>query len=131
MLRNICQYNLKYLITNMKYKQYNEMLAKRKRIEGYFSQKDFRAFVEQLIDSGWLNELEAEIAEQALKSGYANLTDQEKSVFDKILEDNTNKECKNCYGKILWSKMFETVENGGYCSECISSKKDRERMTLC
>lgn len=102
----------------MKYKQYYEMLAKRKRIEGYFSQKDFRAFVEQLIDSKWLNDLEAEIAKQALKSGYANLTDQEKSVFDKILEDNTQQKCKHCNKEIPWSEMFKTVYNGGYCKKC-------------
>lgn len=83
-----------------------------------FAEEDFEGFVEDLIKSGRLEEKEEGIAKRMLDRGYDSLSDKQKYVFDKAIEENYVEECKRCACDIPWSEMLEALDNGGYCNYC-------------
>lgn len=89
---------------------------------------EFKGFVQALIDSGRIEGKEAGIAKCMLDKGYDALSDKQKYVFDKMIENNTIAECKRCGCDIPWSEMLEALDNGGYCNYCqyMMEKIDKE-----
>lgn len=83
-----------------------------------FLEDDFEGFLQDLINSGRLDDKEAGIAKRVLDKGYDSLSDKQKYVFDKMIDNNSVEECKRCGCDIPWSEMLEALENGGYCSYC-------------
>ena len=93
-----------------------------------YNEEDFNYYVGDLIASGRLNEKEAGIAKQMLDQGYDSLSDKQKYVFDKAIENNSMKECKRCSSDIPWCEMIEALDNGGLCGWCqhFKEKMDEE-----
>jgi len=93
-----------------------------------FLGEDFKVFVRDLIDSGRLEEKELGIAKRMLDKGYDTLSDKQRYVFDKIIEDNIVEKCQRCGLDIPFNEMFEALENGGYCNYCqhMMEKIDKE-----
>ena len=93
-----------------------------------FFEEDFEGFVQDLIGSGRLDEKEAGIAKRMLDKGYDTLSDKQKFVFDKAIENNVIKECQRCGSDIPWCEMLEALDNGGYCNYCqhMMEKIDKE-----
>lgn len=91
-------------------------------------EEDFEGFVQDLIGSGRLDEKEAGIAKRMLDKGYDTLSDKQKFVFDKAIENNVIKECQRCGCDIPWCEMLEALDNGGYCNYCqhMMEKIDKE-----
>ena len=83
-----------------------------------YHEEGFNGFVEELIKSSRLEGKEAGIAKQMLDKGYDSLSEKQKFVFDKAIENNTIDECQRCGEDIPWCEMFEALDNGGYCSYC-------------
>lgn len=83
-----------------------------------YREEDFNGFVEELIDSSRLEGKEAGIAKLMLDKGYGSLSDKQKFVFDKAIENNSVDECKRCGEDISWCEMLEALDNGGYCCYC-------------
>lgn len=83
-----------------------------------FSEEDFEGFVLDLIHSGRLNDKEAGIAKRMLDKGYDTLSEKQKFVFDKAIENNTVNECQRCAIDIPWCEMLEALDNGGFCNYC-------------
>ncbi len=83
-----------------------------------YEDPDFESFVEELLRVERLNEKEAGIAKQMLDQGYDSLSDKQKYVFDKAIENNSVKECKRCSSDIPWCEMIEALDNGGLCGWC-------------
>lgn len=86
--------------------------------EARFIEEDFEGFVKDLIKSGRLEDKEAGIAKRMLDKGYESLSEKQKYVFDKMIENNSVDECKRCACDIPWSEMLEALDNGGYCNYC-------------
>ncbi len=93
-----------------------------------YNEEDFEGFVQQLIDSGRIEGKEAGIAKLMLDKGYDALSQKQRYVFDKMIDNNTEKECKRCACDIPWCEMLEALDNGGYCNYCqhMMEKIDRE-----
>lgn len=87
------------------------------RRERYF-EEDFNGFVEGLINSSRLEGKEAGIAKQMLDKGYDSLSEKQKFVFDRAIENNTVDECKFCGADIPWGEMLAALDNEGYCGHC-------------
>ena len=73
----------------------------------------------QLIASGRLSEKEAGIAKQALEKGIKSLSEKQRYVLEKAIENNIVQKCKQCGGDIPLDEGLEASENGGLCSDCI------------
>lgn len=93
-----------------------------------YLEENFNGFVEELIHSNHLNDTEKGIAKQMLDLGYGSLSDKQKYVFDKAIENNTINECKRCGSTIPWNEMLEALDNGRYCNYCqhLKEKIDQE-----
>lgn len=83
-----------------------------------YNEEDFEGFVQDLINSGRLEEKEAGIAKRMLDKGYDSLSDKQRYVFDKMIENNTVSECQRCGCSIPWCEMLEALDNGGLCNYC-------------
>lgn len=59
--------------------------------ETRFLEDDFEGFVQDLINSGRLEEKEAGIAKRMLDKGYDSLSEKQRYVFDKAIENNSVK----------------------------------------
>lgn len=96
--------------------------------ETRFLEDDFEGFVQALINSGRLEEKEAGIAKRMLDKGYDSLSEKQRYVFDKAIENNSVKECKRCGCDIPWCEMLEALDNGGFCNYCqhMMEKIDKE-----
>lgn len=96
--------------------------------ETRFLEDDFEGFVQDLINSGRLEEKEAGIAKRMLDKGYDSLSEKQRYVFDKAIENNSVKECKRCGCDIPWCEMLEALDNGGFCNYCqqMMEKIDKE-----
>lgn len=86
--------------------------------ETRFLEDDFESFVKDLINSGHLEEKEAGIAKRMLDKGYDSLSEKQKYVFDKAIENNSVQKCERCGCNIPWCEMIEALDNGGYCNYC-------------
>lgn len=89
-----------------------------KTIVNRYDEEDFNSFVEQLIQSGRLNETESGIAKYYLDKGFSKLSDKQKFVFNRAIENNYVIECARCAMDIPWCEMLEALDNGGYCNYC-------------
>ena len=85
---------------------------------GRYNEDDFNGFVEELINSSRLESKEAGIAKQMLDKGYDSLSEKQRYIFDKAIENNTVDECQRCGVDIPWCEMLEALDNGGYCGYC-------------
>lgn len=96
--------------------------------ETRFLEDDFEGFVQDLVNSGRLDEKEAGIAKRMLDKGYDSLSEKQKFVFDRAIENNSVQECKRCGCNIPWCEMIEALDNGGYCNYCqhMKEKMDEE-----
>lgn len=84
----------------------------------WYREEDFNGFVEELINSSRLEGKEAGIAKLMLDKGYDSLSEKQKFVFDRAIEDNIVDECQRCGDDIPWCEMLEALDNGGYCGYC-------------
>lgn len=80
-----------------------------------YNEEGFSAFVEELIDSNRLEGMEAGIAKLMLDKGYDSLSEKQRYIFDKSIENHTIDECQRCGVDIPWCEMLEARVNGGYC----------------
>lgn len=83
-----------------------------------YNEEDLSAFVEELIDSNRLEGMEAGIAKLMLDKGYDSLSEKQRYIFDKSIENHTIDEYQRCGVDIPWCEMLETFVNGGYCGYC-------------
>ena len=95
-----------------------------------YNEEDFPGFVQDLIQSGRIEGKEAGIAKQMIDKGYGSLTEKQRYVFDKMIENNSVDECKGCACDIPWCEMLEALDNGGYCSYCqhMMEKMEEEQV---
>lgn len=93
-----------------------------------FIEEDFEGFVQDLINSGRIEDKEAGIAKSMLDKGYESLSEKQKFVFDKAIKNNIVKECRRCGCDIPWCEMLEALDNGGFCNYCqhMMEKIDKE-----
>lgn len=93
-----------------------------------FLEHDFEGFVQDLINSGRLDEKESGIAKRMLDKGYGTLSDKQKFVFRHAIVNNSVKECERCGCQIPWSEMLDALDDGGLCNYCkhMQEKIDRE-----
>ena len=92
-----------------------------------FLEEDFEGFIEDLIKSGRLDDKEIGISKRMLDIVYDNLSDKQKYVFDKMINNNSVEECQRCACDIPWSEMLEALDNGGYCNYCQNMKEKLEK----
>lgn len=85
---------------------------------GRYNEDDFNGFVEELINSSRLEGKEAGIAKQMLDKGYDSLSEKQRYIFDKAIENNTVDECQRCGVDIPWCEMLEALDNRSYCGYC-------------
>ena len=90
-------------------------------------EKDFIDFLQNLIDSGWIEGDIAGISKQVIDKGYSSLTNQQKYTLKKGITSYCIEKCKECTHNIPWGDMIDALENGGYCSECKDSNNYFER----
>lgn len=83
-----------------------------------YNEEGLSAFVEELIDSKRLEGMEAGIAKLMLDKGYDSLSEKQRYIFDKSIENHTIDEYQRCGVDIPWCEMLETFVNGGYCGYC-------------
>ena len=83
-----------------------------------YNEEDFNSFIEQLIESGRIEGMEAGIAKYMIDHGYEALSAKQKHVFDHMIANNTVDKCKRCVIDIPWCEMLEALDNGGYCNYC-------------
>lgn len=79
---------------------------------------DFLAYVQYILDNDVLTSKEAGITTLMLDKGYDVLSEKQKYVFDKMIEEHSVKECSHCGQDIPWIEMAAARENGGMCSWC-------------
>ena len=79
---------------------------------------DFLAYVQHILDYDVLTDKESGIAALMLDKGYDVLSNKQKYVFDKMIEEHSIKECSHCGQEIPWIEMAAAKENGGMCSWC-------------
>ena len=94
------------------------MYNSKKMGKNRYEEDDFEGFVQDLINSGRLDDKETGISKLMLDKGYDSLSEKQKYVFDKAIEKNTIKYCERCGAPIPWCEMEGALENGGYCNYC-------------
>lgn len=83
-----------------------------------YQEEDFNGFLQDLINSHRLESKEEGISKLVLDKGYESLSEKQKYVFDKLIDENIVEECKRCGLNIPWCEMLEALDNGGYCNYC-------------
>ncbi len=83
-----------------------------------YKEEDFKGFVLDLINTNRIESKEAGIAKLMLDKGYDKLSDKQKYVFDKMINNYTIAECKRCGSDIPLCEMLDALDNGGYCNYC-------------
>ena len=53
-----------------------------------------------------------------MDKGCNALSEKQKFVFDKMVQQNSKTECEKCTTPIPWCEMLELLDNGGYCNYC-------------
>jgi RNA polymerase-binding transcription factor DksA len=79
---------------------------------------NFLGFVQELIDLGILDNKQKGIAARMLDKGYESLSEKQKYVFDKMIEEHSLQECSHCGQTIPWEEITAAQANGGMCSWC-------------
>lgn len=88
--------------------------------------EEFIGFVQELVENGRLEGMEAGIAKQMIDRGYDSLTSKQKYIFDKAINKYNVKECSQCGCDIPWSERLEASYNGGLCNYCQHLKEKME-----
>ena len=83
-----------------------------------YNEEDFEGFLNDLINSGRVDSMQAGIAKYMMDHGYDSLSEKQKYVFDRMIAENSVDECKRCAIDIPWCEMMEALDNGGYCNYC-------------
>ncbi len=83
-----------------------------------YNEEDFKSFVLDLINTNRIESKEAGIAKLMLDKGYDKLSDKQKYVFDKMINNYTIVECQRCGIDIPLCEMLDALDNGGYCNYC-------------
>ena len=83
-----------------------------------YTEEDFNGFVEDLLRLERLDRVQSGIAKYFLEHGYDALSEKQKYVFNKAIEENTVESCNRCVMDIPWCEMIEALDNGGYCNYC-------------
>lgn len=83
-----------------------------------YNEPDFNGFLEDLIQSGRLDDKEIGIIRFYLDNGYKALSEKQRYVFDHTIEENSIDDCIRCAIDIPWCEMLEALDNGGYCNYC-------------
>ena len=83
-----------------------------------YNEDGFLVYVQDLVDSNCLNDIENGISKRMIDKGYDFLTKNQKLVFDRMIKENSVEKCKFCGCEIPWCEMQFAVDNGGYCSGC-------------
>ena len=83
-----------------------------------YNEEDFEGYLNDLINSGRLNSTEEGITKYLIDNGYDSLSDKQKRVFNRMIDNNSVAECKRCAIDIPWCEMIEALDNGGYCNYC-------------
>ena len=93
-----------------------------------YNEEDFDGFLEDLISSGRLESKEEGITKLYLDKGYDALSDKQRYVFDKMVENHSVDECTRCGCPIPWCEMLAALDNGGLCNYCehMQEKIDKE-----
>lgn len=93
-----------------------------------FLDEEFKGYVQELINAGRLEDKELGIAKRMLDKGYDSLSDKQKFVFDKAIENNMIESCQRCGCDIPLCEMLEALYNGGLCNYCqhMKEKMDKE-----
>ena len=79
---------------------------------------DFLAYVQYVLNNDILTDKEAGIAALMLDKGYDVLSNKQKYVFDKMIEEHSVKECAHCGQDIPWIEMAAARGNGSLCNWC-------------
>ena len=90
-----------------------------------YTEDGFQGFVAELVASNKIEEKELGIAKQMLDKGYKSLSEKQKYVFDRMINNHTVNECQRCGIDIPWCEMLAALDNGGLCNYCQHLK---ERM---
>ncbi len=88
-----------------------------------YHEDDFTSYLQDLITSKRLEDKEEGITKLYLDKGYDALSNKQRYVFDKMIENNSVSECIRCATSIPWCEMIEALENGGYCNYCHHMKE--------
>ena len=89
---------------------------------------DEAAFLQQIVDAGYLTGVPLGITKRRIDKGPESLSAAQQAIFDKeVTAKFVLSECeRGC--EIPWSERFDALDNGGYCSYCqhMKDKFDRE-----
>lgn len=84
----------------------------------YYLDTDFKDFVQTLISSNQLEDIEVGISKRFLDKGYETLSVKQKNVFNKMVEKYVIRACCRCGIDIPWNEKYDALSNGGYCNYC-------------
>lgn len=99
-----------------------------------YNEPDFNGFLEDLIQSGRLDNKEIGILRFFLDNGYEALSEKQRYVFNRAIEENSIDDCTRCAIDIPWCEMLEALDNGGFCNYCLhmmeKEEEDDERFSV-
>lgn len=95
-----------------------------------FEDPDFLGFLQELLNSGILDEKEdldkmcIGISKKAIDEGWDSLSEKQQNVLqimcDKICDDR----CTHCGDSIPWCEMMFAIEHKGMCTHCVHIWED-------
>lgn len=93
-----------------------------------YNEPDFPDYLSNLIASGRIDDKEIGIIKYYLDHGYEALSDKQRYVFNRTIEENSIDDCARCAIDIPWCEMLEALDNGGYCNYCqhMMEKEDED-----
>jgi hypothetical protein len=83
-----------------------------------YSEDGFNDYLKHLINDAELNDTQRGIASLVLDKGYDVLTDKQRYVFDKMIDENTVSSCSLCGDSIPGCEMEFAMEHDGLCIHC-------------
>ncbi len=83
-----------------------------------YSEDDFNEYLKHLINDAELNDTQRGITSLVLDKGYDVLTDKQRYVFDKMIDENAVSSCSLCGDSISWHEMEFAMEHDGLCIHC-------------
>lgn len=79
----------------------------------------FNGFLNEVLNSGSLDEPAKGITRLVIDRGLAALSDKQKFVFTRdVLDVYTVEKCTRCSAPVPWSEMYAATDNGGLCNYC-------------
>lgn len=81
--------------------------------------KEFRTFLQQLVDTGDLRNSAAEgIAKLVIDKGEDVLSEKQRFVFDRDVVKAYTGTCDECGQRVPWSQAYEYFHSPGRCADC-------------